>query len=109
MIRWLLLIPFALLIATGASSLFFLLATLVDPGELHVSLLVLGLAGAPAGLVFRAGYPAGAHPCGCDIVAACSQLKSETEKLRARLMAEQGIGAEGVYASCRSCSRDRIV
>ena len=31
MIRWLLLIPFALLIAIGASSLFFLVATLVDP------------------------------------------------------------------------------
>jgi hypothetical protein len=31
MIRWLLLIPFALLIATGASSLFFLVAALVDP------------------------------------------------------------------------------
>jgi len=31
MIRWLLLIPFALIIATGASSLFFLVATLVDP------------------------------------------------------------------------------
>jgi hypothetical protein len=31
MIRWLLLIPFALLIAIGASSFFFLIATLVDP------------------------------------------------------------------------------
>lgn len=31
MIRWLLLIPFALLIATGASSLFFLVASLIDP------------------------------------------------------------------------------
>jgi hypothetical protein len=31
MIRWLLLIPFALLIAVGASSLFFLVATMVDP------------------------------------------------------------------------------
>ncbi|WP_230530519.1 hypothetical protein [Microvirga roseola] len=31
MIRWLLLIPLALLIAIGASSLFFLIATMVDP------------------------------------------------------------------------------
>ena len=42
-------------------------------------------------IVFRAGY---------DILAACGQLKSETEKLRARarLMLEAGIGAEGMYA-----------
>jgi len=31
MIRWLLLIPFALLIAVGASGTFFLIATIVDP------------------------------------------------------------------------------
>jgi|SRR4051812_34308396 hypothetical protein len=31
MIRWLLLIPFALLIAIGASSVFFLVASMVDP------------------------------------------------------------------------------
>lgn len=31
MIRWLLLIPFALLIALGASGTFFLLATMIDP------------------------------------------------------------------------------
>lgn len=31
MIRWLLLIPFALLIAIGASSFFFMVATIVDP------------------------------------------------------------------------------
>ncbi|WP_243370023.1 hypothetical protein [Microvirga solisilvae] len=31
MIRWLLLIPFALLIAIGVSSLFFLLASMIDP------------------------------------------------------------------------------
>jgi 23S rRNA (adenine2503-C2)-methyltransferase len=39
-------------------------------------------------------------PRGRDILAACGQLKSETEKLRARarMMLEDGIGAEGVYA-----------
>jgi 23S rRNA (adenine2503-C2)-methyltransferase len=39
-------------------------------------------------------------PRGRDILAACGQLKSETEKLRARarLMLESGIGAEGMYA-----------
>src|SRR3954470_16556753 len=39
-------------------------------------------------------------PRGRDILAACGQLKSETEKLRARarLMLEAGIGAEGLYA-----------
>lgn len=31
MIRWLILIPFALLIAVGASSLFFLVASMIDP------------------------------------------------------------------------------
>ena len=52
-------------------------------------------------IVFRAGYASPVRtPRGRDILAACGQLKSETEKLRARarLMAEQGIGAEGVYA-----------
>jgi 23S rRNA (adenine2503-C2)-methyltransferase len=52
-------------------------------------------------IVFRAGYASPVRtPRGRDILAACGQLKSETEKLRARarLMAESGIGAEGVYA-----------
>jgi 23S rRNA (adenine2503-C2)-methyltransferase len=52
-------------------------------------------------IVFRAGYASPVRtPRGRDILAACGQLKSETEKLRARarLMAEAGIGAEGVYA-----------
>ncbi|MGO4706670.1 23S rRNA (adenine(2503)-C(2))-methyltransferase RlmN [Microvirga sp. 2MCAF38] len=52
-------------------------------------------------IVYRAGYASPVRtPRGRDILAACGQLKSETEKLRARarLMAEQGIGAEGVYA-----------
>ena len=51
--------------------------------------------------VFRAGYASPVRtPRGRDILAACGQLKSETEKLRARarLMLEDGIGAEGVYA-----------
>lgn len=51
--------------------------------------------------VFRAGYASPVRtPRGRDILAACGQLKSETEKLRARarLMLESGIGAEGVYA-----------
>ena len=51
--------------------------------------------------VFRAGYASPVRtPRGRDILAACGQLKSETEKLRARarLMLEEGIGAEGVYA-----------
>jgi 23S rRNA (adenine2503-C2)-methyltransferase len=51
--------------------------------------------------VFRAGYASPVRtPRGRDILAACGQLKSETEKLRARarLMIESGIGAEGVYA-----------
>jgi 23S rRNA (adenine2503-C2)-methyltransferase len=53
-------------------------------------------------IVFRAGYASPVRtPRGRDILAACGQLKSETEKLRARarLMAESGIGAEGVYAA----------
>ena len=51
--------------------------------------------------MFNAGYASPVRtPRGRDILAACGQLKSETEKLRARarLMAEQGIGAEGVSA-----------
>src|SRR6478609_7884212 len=50
-------------------------------------------------IVYRAGYASPVRtPRGRDILAACGQLKSETEKLRARarLMLEQGIGAEGV-------------
>lgn len=53
-------------------------------------------------IVFRAGYASPVRtPRGRDILAACGQLKSETEKLRARarLMLETGIGAEGVYAA----------
>src|SRR5215212_4837597 len=52
-------------------------------------------------IVFRAGYASPVRtPRGRDILAACGQLKSETEKLRARarLMLEAGIGAEGSYA-----------
>lgn len=52
-------------------------------------------------IVYRAGYASPVRtPRGRDILAACGQLKSETEKLRARarLMLESGIGAEGVYA-----------
>jgi 23S rRNA (adenine2503-C2)-methyltransferase len=52
--------------------------------------------------VFNAGYSSPVRtPRGRDILAACGQLKSETEKLRARarLMLESGIGAEGVYAA----------
>jgi 23S rRNA (adenine2503-C2)-methyltransferase len=52
-------------------------------------------------ILFRAGYASPVRtPRGRDILAACGQLKSETEKLRARarLMLESGIGAEGVYA-----------
>jgi 23S rRNA (adenine2503-C2)-methyltransferase len=53
-------------------------------------------------IVFDAGYASPVRtPRGRDILAACGQLKSETEKLRARarLMLESGIGAEGVYAA----------
>ena len=48
-------------------------------------------------IVFRAGYASPVRtPRGRDILAACGQLKSETEKLsaRARLMLEQGEAAE---------------
>ncbi|WP_018259751.1 23S rRNA (adenine(2503)-C(2))-methyltransferase RlmN [Methylobacterium sp. WSM2598] len=53
-------------------------------------------------IVFNAGYASPVRtPRGRDILAACGQLKSETEKLRARarLMLEDGIGAEGVYGA----------
>jgi 23S rRNA (adenine2503-C2)-methyltransferase len=53
-------------------------------------------------IVFSAGYASPVRtPRGRDILAACGQLKSETEKLRARarMMLEEGIGAEGVYAA----------
>jgi 23S rRNA (adenine2503-C2)-methyltransferase len=52
--------------------------------------------------VFNAGYSSPVRtPRGRDILAACGQLKSETEKLRARarMMLESGIGAEGIYAA----------
>jgi 23S rRNA (adenine2503-C2)-methyltransferase len=52
--------------------------------------------------VFDAGFSSPVRtPRGRDILAACGQLKSETEKLRARarMMLESGIGAEGVYAA----------
>ena len=51
-------------------------------------------------VVFRAGYASPVRtPRGRDILAACGQLKSETEKLRARarLMADSGIGPEGLF------------
>ena len=52
-------------------------------------------------IVFNAGYASPVRtPRGRDILAACGQLKSETEKLRARarMMQEEGIGVEGFYA-----------
>jgi 23S rRNA (adenine2503-C2)-methyltransferase len=52
--------------------------------------------------VFDAGYSSPVRtPRGRDILAACGQLKSETEKLRARarMMLDSGIGAEGIYAA----------
>ncbi|CAO4147722.1 dual-specificity RNA methyltransferase RlmN [Methylorubrum aminovorans] len=52
-------------------------------------------------IVFTAGYASPVRtPRGRDILAACGQLKSETEKLRARarMMLEEGMGAEAVYA-----------
>lgn len=51
-------------------------------------------------IVFDAGYASPIRtPRGRDILAACGQLKSETEKLRARarLMLESGVGAEGFF------------
>ena len=50
-------------------------------------------------IIFNAGYASPVRtPRGRDILAACGQLKSETEKLRARarMMLEDGI-AEGLY------------
>ncbi|UMY17333.1 23S rRNA (adenine(2503)-C(2))-methyltransferase RlmN [Methylobacterium organophilum] len=52
-------------------------------------------------IVFNAGYASPVRtPRGRDILAACGQLKSETEKLRARarMMMEEGMGAEAIYA-----------
>jgi len=52
-------------------------------------------------IVFNAGYASPVRtPRGRDILAACGQLKSETEKLRARarMMQEEGIGVESFYA-----------
>jgi 23S rRNA (adenine2503-C2)-methyltransferase len=54
-----------------------------------------------AEIVFKAGYASPIRtPRGRDILAACGQLKSDTEKLRARarMMLESGIGAEGMFA-----------
>lgn len=51
-------------------------------------------------IVFAAGYASPIRtPRGRDILAACGQLKSATEKMRARarLMLEEGIGAEGMF------------
>jgi 23S rRNA (adenine2503-C2)-methyltransferase len=53
-------------------------------------------------IVFEAGYASPIRtPRGRDILAACGQLKSATEKMRARarLMLESGIGAEGFYTA----------
>jgi 23S rRNA m2A2503 methyltransferase len=53
-------------------------------------------------IVFDAGYASPVRtPRGRDILAACGQLKSETEKLRARarMMLESGIGAEGMFSA----------
>ena len=53
-------------------------------------------------IVFDAGYASPVRtPRGRDILAACGQLKSETEKLRARermLLDEGGVSAQGFYA-----------
>jgi len=60
-------------------------------------------------IVYRAGYASPVRtPRGRDILAACGQLKSETEKLRARarMMHESGIGAEGVYAASAAAAAD---
>ena len=54
-----------------------------------------------SGIVFDAGYASPVRtPRGRDILAACGQLKSESEKLRARarMMLEEGLGAELHYA-----------
>jgi 23S rRNA (adenine2503-C2)-methyltransferase len=53
-------------------------------------------------IVFDAGYASPIRtPRGRDILAACGQLKSETEKLRARarMMLESGVGEAGLFAS----------
>ena len=53
-------------------------------------------------IVFDAGYASPIRtPRGRDILAACGQLKSETEKLRARarMMLESGVGEAGMYAA----------
>lgn len=53
-------------------------------------------------VVFRAGYASPVRtPRGRDILAACGQLKSETEKMRARarLMLDSGNGAEGPFVA----------
>ncbi len=53
-------------------------------------------------IVFEAGYSSPIRtPRGRDILAACGQLKSTTEKMRARarLMLETGIGVEGLYTA----------
>jgi len=53
-------------------------------------------------IVFNAGYASPIRtPRGRDILAACGQLKSDTEKLRARarMMLESGIGPEGMFAA----------
>ncbi|MGJ3262916.1 MAG: 23S rRNA (adenine(2503)-C(2))-methyltransferase RlmN [Salinarimonas sp.] len=60
-------------------------------------------------IVYRAGYASPVRtPRGRDILAACGQLKSETEKLRARarMMLESGIGAEGIYAAAAAEAGD---
>jgi 23S rRNA (adenine2503-C2)-methyltransferase len=52
-------------------------------------------------IIFNAGYASPVRtPRGRDILAACGQLKSETEKMRARarMLMEEGLGAEGFYA-----------
>lgn len=54
-------------------------------------------------IIFNAGYASPIRsPRGRDILAACGQLKSTTEKMRAsvRLMLETGMTAEEFYASC---------
>ena len=53
-------------------------------------------------IVFNAGYASPVRtPRGRDILAACGQLKSETEKLRARarMMLDEGMGPESFYAA----------
>ncbi|KQP61768.1 23S rRNA (adenine(2503)-C2)-methyltransferase [Methylobacterium sp. Leaf399] len=62
-----------------------------------------------AEIVYDAGYASPVRtPRGRDILAACGQLKSETEKLRARarMMLDEGIGAEGLYAAADESDDD---